>query len=100
MVRLQRLEYSQGLSIGRCAQSLGDNVLVVSGAIGIYEANLLREILLEKNIRSVTEDLEITLEMHKKGAKVGYVSVAQSGTVAPTSLNALWNQRLRWFTGW
>jgi biofilm PGA synthesis N-glycosyltransferase PgaC len=99
-VTLQQLEYSQGLSIGRCAQSLGDNVLVVSGAIGIYDANLLREILMEKNIRSVTEDLEITLEMHKKGAKVGYVSIAQSGTVAPTSLTALWNQRLRWFTGW
>jgi biofilm PGA synthesis N-glycosyltransferase PgaC len=99
-VTLQQLEYSQGLSIGRCAQSLGDNVLVVSGAIGVYDADLLREILDERNIRSVTEDLEITLEMHKKGAKVGYVSVAQSSTTAPTSLSALWNQRLRWFTGW
>jgi cellulose synthase/poly-beta-1,6-N-acetylglucosamine synthase-like glycosyltransferase len=99
-VTLQQLEYSQGLSIGRCAQSLGDNVLVVSGAIGVYDADLLREVLMERNIRSVTEDLEITLEMHKKGAKVGYVSVAQSSTTAPMSLSALWNQRLRWFTGW
>jgi cellulose synthase/poly-beta-1,6-N-acetylglucosamine synthase-like glycosyltransferase len=37
IVRLQRLEYSQGLGVGRCAQGLGDNVLVVSGAIGVYE---------------------------------------------------------------
>jgi cellulose synthase/poly-beta-1,6-N-acetylglucosamine synthase-like glycosyltransferase len=100
MVRLQRLEYSQGLAIGRCAQSLGDNVLVVSGAIGLYDADLLREVLTERNIRSVTEDLEITLEMHKKGAKVGYVSFVQSATVAPMGLGALWRQRLRWFTGW
>ena len=100
IVRLQRLEYSQGLSIGRCAQGLGNNVLVVSGAIGIYDADLLREILAERNIRSVTEDLEITLEMHKKGAKVGYVSSVQSATVVPISLTALWRQRLRWFTGW
>jgi cellulose synthase/poly-beta-1,6-N-acetylglucosamine synthase-like glycosyltransferase len=100
MVRLQRLEYSQGLGVGRCAQSLGNNVLVVSGAIGIYDADLLREVLTERNIRSVTEDLEITLEMHKKGAKVGYVSFAQSATVAPMGLSALWRQRLRWFTGW
>jgi cellulose synthase/poly-beta-1,6-N-acetylglucosamine synthase-like glycosyltransferase len=100
IVRLQRLEYSQGLSIGRCAQGLGNNVLVVSGAIGIYDADLLREILAERNIRSVTEDLEITLEMHKKGAKVGYVSTVQSATVVPISLTALWRQRLRWFTGW
>jgi biofilm PGA synthesis N-glycosyltransferase PgaC len=99
-VTLQRLEYSHGLAVGRCAQGLGDNVLVVSGAIGVYDADLLREVLSEKNIRSVTEDLEITLEMHKKGAKIGYVSAVQSATVAPFSISALWHQRLRWFTGW
>jgi cellulose synthase/poly-beta-1,6-N-acetylglucosamine synthase-like glycosyltransferase len=100
IVNLQQLEYSQGLSVGRCAQSLGNNVLVVSGAIGIYDSDLLREVLTERNIRSVTEDLEITLEMHKKKAKVGYVSSVQSATVVPMSIGALWQQRLRWFTGW
>jgi cellulose synthase/poly-beta-1,6-N-acetylglucosamine synthase-like glycosyltransferase len=100
LVTLQRLEYSQSLGIGRCAQSLGDNVLVVSGVIGLFDADLLRDILTEKNIRSVTEDLEITLEMHQRGAKVGYVSFARGCTVAPTHLSALWHQRLRWFTGW
>ncbi|TRO53262.1 glycosyltransferase family 2 protein, partial [Candidatus Bathyarchaeota archaeon] len=100
LVNLQRLEYSQGLSVGRCAQSLDNNVLVVSGAIGVYDADLLREVLMERNIRSVTEDLEITLEMHKKNAKVGYVSSVKSATVVPISLGALWRQRLRWFTGW
>lgn len=100
LVNLQRLEYSQGLSVGRCAQSLGNNVLVVSGAIGVYDADLLHEVLTERNIRSVTEDLEITLEIHKKDAKVGYVSLVQSSTVVPIKVGALWHQRLRWFTGW
>lgn len=99
-VVLQQLEYSQGLGMNRCAQSLGSNVLVVSGAIGLYDADVLRAILSNKSIRSVTEDLEITLEMHKMGAGVGYVSLATGSTVAPESLNVLWNQRLRWFTGW
>jgi biofilm PGA synthesis N-glycosyltransferase PgaC len=99
-VVLQQLEYSQGLGVGRCAQSLGNNVLVVSGAIGLYDADTLRGILCEKSLRSVTEDLEITLEMHKRGAEVGYVSVATSSTIAPSSFDVLWNQRLRWFTGW
>lgn len=99
-VILQQLEYSQGLGMNRCAQSLGGSVLVVPGAIGIYDATLLREILHEKSILSVTEDLEITLEMHKRGAGIGYVSVAKSSTVVPSSLDALWNQRLRWFAGW
>ncbi|MCK5628905.1 glycosyltransferase family 2 protein, partial [Candidatus Bathyarchaeota archaeon] len=96
----QKLEYGQGVAIGRCAQSLGNNVLVVSGAIGLYDSTLLREILTEKSIRSVTEDLEITLEIHKKGGKVGYVSLASSFTLVPTSFSRLWSQRLRWFTGW
>ncbi len=99
-VVLQQLEYSQGLGISRCAQSLGDNVLVVSGAIGLYDAQVMREILHQKNIHSVTEDLEITLEMHKRGASVGYVDVANSTTMAPPSFHVLWNQRLRWFVGW
>jgi cellulose synthase/poly-beta-1,6-N-acetylglucosamine synthase-like glycosyltransferase len=99
-VILQQLEYSQGLGVARCAQSLGNNVLVVSGAIGLYDAYVLREILNNKNVRSVTEDLEITLEMHRRGAAVTYVNVAKSSTIAPTSFNVLWNQRLRWFTGW
>lgn len=99
-VVLQQLEYSQGLGMNRCAQSLGDSVLVVSGAIGMFEANLLRSILNEKSVRSVTEDLEITLEMHKRGARVGYVNVAASSTIVPESFNVLWCQRLRWFTGW
>lgn len=99
-VVLQQLEYSQGLGVARCAQSLGNNVLVVSGAIGLYDAGILRQILSEKSLHSVTEDLEITLEMHKRNSHVGYANVALSSTVVPVSFNVLWNQRLRWFTGW
>jgi biofilm PGA synthesis N-glycosyltransferase PgaC len=99
-VVLQQLEYSQGLGTTRCAQSLGNNVLVVSGAIGLFDADTLRGILNDKNVHSVTEDLEITLELHERAAKVGYVNVATSLTMSPESFNALWNQRLRWFTGW
>jgi cellulose synthase/poly-beta-1,6-N-acetylglucosamine synthase-like glycosyltransferase len=100
LVNLQRLEYSQGLSVVRCAQSLGNNVLIVPGVIGLYDAKMFREILFNKNIRSVTEDFEITLEMHRKNAKIGYINHARSETVAPTGLAALWHQRNRWFTGW
>lgn len=84
-VVLQQLEYSQGLGVARCAQSLGNNVLVVSGAIGLYDADILRGILNEKSVRSVTEDFEITLEMHKRGAGIGYVGVAKSSTIVPVS---------------
>lgn len=100
LISLQQLEYSQGVAIDRCAQSLGGRVVVVPGAIGIYDADLLRKILGETTIHSVTEDSEITLEMQKRGGHIGYVSKASSNTNAPRTLEALWRQRIRWSTGW
>ncbi|MGB9134696.1 MAG: glycosyltransferase family 2 protein [Candidatus Bathyarchaeia archaeon] len=100
LVALQQLEYSQGLSVFRCAQALGNAVTVVPGAMGLFEAEVLRDILNGRGLKSVTEDSEITLELQKRGYGVGYLNMARSGTVAPESLSSFWNQRQRWFIGW
>ncbi len=99
-VVLQQLEYSQGLSVFRCAQALGNAVTVVPGAIGLFEADVLRDVLNGRGLRSVAEDSEITLELQKRGCGVGYLNSARSGTVAPGDLGSFWSQRLRWFVGW
>ena len=99
-VVLQQLEYSQGLGVFRCAQTLGNAVFVVPGAIGIFNANVLRDILNNGSLKSVAEDSEITLELQKRGHGVGYLSSARSGTLAPSNLTDLWHQRIRWFVGW
>lgn len=99
LVIFQQQEYSQALAVFRCAQALSRAVFIVPGAIGLQRADRLREVLDERNIHSVTEDLETTLQMQKKGFNVGYAKRAQSKTVVPKSLNAFWNQRLRWFIG-
>jgi cellulose synthase/poly-beta-1,6-N-acetylglucosamine synthase-like glycosyltransferase len=97
---LQQLEYSQGLGIYRCAQSYGNCVTVVPGAVSIFRADALRDVLNLRKPQSVTEDLEITLEFQKRGLGIGYASEAFGGTVAPLTLSGFWAQRLRWFTGW
>lgn len=97
---LQQLEYSQGLGVFRCAQSMSNCVTVVPGAVGVFRADVLRDILNSSKPRSVTEDLEITLELQKRGLGVGYASEAFSGTVVPLNLSGFWGQRLRWFIGW
>lgn len=99
-VILQTLEYSQGLGILRRAQALGNAIPVVPGPMGIYRSGVLREILNNKSIKSVTEDLEVTLEMQKRKTPIGYTDQARSATVAPTSFRNFWNQRLRWSMGW
>jgi len=99
-VVLQQLEYSQGLGVFRCAQALGNAVLVVPGAIGLFDADVLRNLLNEWGVRSVTEDFEITLELQKRGYEVGYLNAGRCGTVAPGDFGSFWGQRSRWFVGW
>ena len=99
-VVLQQLEYSQGLGVLRRAEALGNAITVVPGPMGLYRSEVLRQLLNEKQAKSVTEDLEITLEMQKKKMKVGYNDNARSTTVAPTALRWFWRQRLRWSIGW
>lgn len=100
LIILQQLEYSQGLSIFRCAQTLGNAVSVVPGAIGIFYSEVLRNILNGQDLLSVAEDSEITLELQKRGYGVGYLSSTRSGTSAPANLRDFWHQRIRWFVGW
>jgi biofilm PGA synthesis N-glycosyltransferase PgaC len=100
LVALQQLEYSQGLSVFRCAQTLGNAVTVVPGAMGVFEAQILRDVLNGRGLKSVTEDSELTLELQKRGYGVGYLNSARSTTLAPEDITSYWNQRLRWFIGW
>lgn len=96
---LQQLEYSQGLGVFRCAQALANAVLVVPGPIGLFKTHILRRVLSENKAESITEDLEITLEIQRRGFRVGYLDKARSTTLAPTSFKTFWDQRIRWFLG-
>jgi hyaluronan synthase len=97
---LQQLEYSQGLGVLKRAEALGNAITVVPGPMGFYRSEVLRQLLNEKQTKSVTEDLELTLEMQKKNMKIGYDDNARCTTVAPTTLKWFWRQRLRWSIGW
>jgi cellulose synthase/poly-beta-1,6-N-acetylglucosamine synthase-like glycosyltransferase len=97
---LQQLEYSQGMGILRRAEALGNAITVVPGPMGLYRSEVLRQLLNRKQAESVTEDLEITLEMQKNKMKIGYDNDARSTTVAPTTLKSFWQQRIRWSIGW
>jgi cellulose synthase/poly-beta-1,6-N-acetylglucosamine synthase-like glycosyltransferase len=99
-ITLQQLEYSQGLGIIRSTQTLMNAIPVIPGPMGLYRAHILREILNERKMKTVTEDLEITLEMQKRGLPIGYIDEARSVTAAPPNFKSFVNQRLRWFIGW
>ncbi|MGA2573528.1 MAG: glycosyltransferase family 2 protein [Candidatus Methanomethylicaceae archaeon] len=50
--------------------------------------------------RSLTEDMEISLRLAEAGIPVQYEPALKGKEGVPSSLGALFGQRLRWFRGW
>ena len=64
----------------------------------------IRRDILEKlggwDERSLTEDMEISLRLAEAGVPVQYEPALKGKEGIPSSLGALFGQRLRWFRGW
>jgi cellulose synthase/poly-beta-1,6-N-acetylglucosamine synthase-like glycosyltransferase len=64
----------------------------------------IRRDILEKlrgwDERSLTEDMEISLRLEEAGIAVQYEPLVKGKEGVPSSLGALFGQRLRWFRGW
>ena len=99
VVRLQQLEYANGFVLQRQAQSLTGSVAIIPGPIGLWRRELLQEIVEEEGIKTITEDFELTLELHRRGYKIYYEPGARASTVAPNDIRSLWRQRKRWYLG-
>jgi len=74
-------------------------LFVTSLGTHIYFRRSLLEELGYWDPQSLTEDLEISVRMAKKGYNVKYVPV-RAGVEAPAKLRAFVKQRLRWFRGY
>lgn len=93
--RLQSIEYFFSMEMDRRSQSLVNSVICSSGAMQAFRLDLLKEIGGYHTGKNVSEDMEITLQMHKKG-KVVMVPDAISYTDAPHKLTELLHQRKVW----
>ncbi len=116
--RIQCVEYKQSMRAGRGSMySLNkhDNSVVntledlknkyslkqasqlcVSGAFGIFNPKLLKQVLDEMKNYSGGEDTEITLRLLAKKAKIGYNNSLVIDTEAPNSIKKLFIQRDKW----
>jgi len=102
--RCQVVEYNRAFLMGRLAWSRMDGLLLISGALGIFD----KEIAIACGgyyTKTVGEDMELVVRMRKYMAekkikyKVDYVSDPLCWTEAPTSLKVLGSQRNRWTRG-
>ncbi len=104
IARFQTLEYSRGLFMGRMAWAQLDGLLIISGALGMFD----KEILINSggyNIDTVGEDMEIVVRMrkymtdNKEKYTVKFIPDPLCWTEVPETLSNLGRQRNRWTRG-
>jgi len=102
--RCQVIEYSRSFLMGRLAWSRLDGLLLISGALGLFD----KEVVIGCGgyfTKTVGEDMELVVRMRKYMAdqnvkyKVVYISDPLCWTEAPSSLKVLGSQRNRWTRG-
>jgi poly-beta-1,6-N-acetyl-D-glucosamine synthase len=102
--RCQVVEYNRAFLMGRLAWSKLDGLLLISGALGIFD----KEVVIGCGgyyTKTVGEDMELVVRMRKYMAKkrikykVVYISDPLCWTEAPSSLKVLGSQRNRWTRG-
>lgn len=71
---------------------------IFGGSNGYWKADLLRRIRMHGFM--LTEDIDSSLRAIESGAKIASDPHLISRELAPTTLKALLNQRLRWAQGW
>ena len=104
LAKLQVLEYIRAFSIGRLSWSSINSLILVSGALGVFN----KKVLIESGAYqtdTVGEDIELIVRMRKhkqkqnKPSKVVYVPEPLCWTEVPEDVNVLIGQRNRWTRG-
>lgn len=102
--RFQVLEYIRGFLLGRMAWSRINGLLIVSGALGLFD----KDIVIKcggYDTKTVGEDMDLVIRMrkymcqHKLPYRVVYTPDPLCWTEAPSDLNVLGRQRKRWSRG-
>ncbi len=100
----QVVEYSRSFLLGRMAWSSLDGLLLISGALGLFD----KEVVIACGgyyTKTVGEDMELVVRMRKYMAnqglpyKVVYISDPLCWTEAPSTVKILGRQRSRWTRG-
>lgn len=104
IARFQVLEYLRAFLLGRMAWTELDGLLLISGALGIFDKKLAI-VAGGYNHKTVGEDMELVVRMrrymhdHNKPYRVEFIPDPLCWTEAPESLKILSRQRNRWTRG-
>lgn len=91
-------DYAIGQNIYKLAQHYLGYILVIPGAAGAFRTSVLTKKIIFGH-DTVTEDLDITYQLHKKGLQVIFDRNAIAYTQDPINLHSYIQQMRRWYGG-
>lgn len=94
----QNIEYHYNNLIRHSFSKAFSNGIWFFGALACYRKSALEKVNYFKP-HTLTEDMDIALELKKAGFKVLHASGALSSTAVPNTVRELWHQRKRWWVG-
>lgn len=94
----QFLEYLCAFDLGRRSQAVTGTLYTLAGACSAFRRDMVGQGL-EYDNTSVSEDTNLTFDLHRRGVKIGFVSDARIYLEPVVEWDALYAQRVRWARG-
>lgn len=94
----QNIEYHFNNLIRHSFSTVFKNGIWFFGALACYRKKALEEVGLFKK-DTLSEDIDVSLELKRKGYRIINIASAGGSTIVPKNLKELYSQRARWWTG-
>ncbi|MBI5231147.1 MAG: glycosyltransferase [Coriobacteriales bacterium] len=94
----QFLEYLGSFRLGRHAQAALDSMFTLAGACSAFRRSEVQTFF-EYSNRTVSEDTDLTWQLHRRGVRVGFIPRARVLLEPTTDWDSLYAQRVRWARG-
>lgn len=98
LAHCQFLEYLASFDLGRQAQAVTGRMYTLAGACSAYRRRMVDAGVRYSSL-SVSEDTALTFDLHRRGAKIGFVADANVHIEPVVDLDSLYGQRVRWARG-
>lgn len=94
---LRAVEYAYGQDIAKQGQSNFNVIFVSPGCASMYRCDIIPSLHIDH--KTLAEDMDLTMQVHRRGYRVKYVPTAVVHTQDPSTLQDYNKQMLRWFRG-
>jgi DNA-binding response OmpR family regulator/cellulose synthase/poly-beta-1,6-N-acetylglucosamine synthase-like glycosyltransferase len=96
--RIVAVEFEAIYAVSHPGRARLHNFGIFGGSNGYWKAHLLHEIRMHAFM--LTEDIDSSIRALLEGRRIASDPFLISRELAPVTLRALWNQRMRWAQGW